>query len=401
MDSEVNEFLEKSVDDYVPFKSVLKTHGLTFQESLRKSKEYYWSFRGLLRHCNIDTTSKESIYFDICKLAEKSPTNDLLKLYCMVLTDTGFLMDNKNPMRTNQQNILAWLEQSKKFKKAYQYIKSQSVFENRLQKIVASLNNLDIIGKNVSFEPVEVTQLISQYDIYYKYRNSNILLNNIENLIEILNSNDDFREISAYVCFAILTRKQSYISTHSGYTPNLKTIFKYEQYQIDIDNGKNFKNYLEYLKLYVELCEYYSKYHGIDNKLSDYCFLKYSNLSDWYYSNNGVYDVGVPVPFLDAIRKYLDGNIILDFSQSDITENPVAEKMLLNTIYNYPDLFKEFVSARINSQDTSNTIEKLYNLSQIDGKYPNSKNLAELVLISEMFMDIENLFIITAKNFIK
>lgn len=75
--------------------------------------------------------------------------------------------------------------------------------------------------------------------------------------------------------------------------------------------------------------------------------------------------------------------------------------MLLNTIYNYPDLFKEFVSARINSQDTFNTIEKLYNLSQIDGKYPNSKNLAELVLISEMFMDIENLFIITAKNFIK
>ena len=75
--------------------------------------------------------------------------------------------------------------------------------------------------------------------------------------------------------------------------------------------------------------------------------------------------------------------------------------MILNTIYNYPDLFKEFVSARTNSQDTSNTIEKLYNLSQIDGKYPNSKNLAELVLISEMFMNIENLFIITAKNFIK
>ena len=216
-----------------------------------------------------------------------------------------------------------------------------------------------------------------------------------------MNSNDDFREISAYVCFAILTRKQSYISTHSGYIPNLKTIFKYEQYQIDIDNGKNFKNYLEYLKLYVELCEYYSKYHSIDNKLSDYCFLKYSNLSDWYYSNNGVHNVGVPVPFLDTIRKYLNGNIILDFPQYDITENPVAEKMLLNTIYNYPDLFKEFVSARINSQDTSNTIEKLYNLSQIDGKYPNSKNLAELVLISEMFMDIENLFIITAKNFIK
>lgn len=401
MDNEVNEYLEKSVDEYVPFKSVLKTHGLTFQESLRKSKEYYWSFRSLLRRCNIDTTSKESIYLDICKWAETSPTNDLLKLYCMVLTDNGFLMDNKNPMRTNQQNILAWLEQSKKFKKVYQYIKSQSVFESRLQKVVTALNSLDSVGKDVSFEPVEITQLISQYDIYYKHKNSNILLNNVENLIGILSSNDILREISAYVCFVILTRKQSYISTHNGYTPNLKTIFKYEKYQIDIDNGKNFRSYLEYLKLYVELCEYYSKYHSIDNRLSDYCFLKYSNLSDWYYSNNGVHDVGVPVPFLDTIRKYLDGNIVLDFPQCDVIENPIADKMLLNTICNHPDILEKFISMRISNQDTSNIVRKFYNLSKVEEKYPNNMDLAELILIGETSQHIERALIKSAENFIK
>lgn len=148
----------------------------------------------------------------------------------MVLTDDGFLMDNKNPMRTNEQNILSWLEQSKKFRKVYRYVKNQPTLESRLQKVIQSLDSFKIVEKELSFEPVEITQIVVQYNMYYKYIKSNILLNNIENLIKILRSNDDLREISAYVCFAILTRKQSYMTSHDGYSPNLKAIFKYEKY---------------------------------------------------------------------------------------------------------------------------------------------------------------------------
>ncbi|MGN1411894.1 MAG: hypothetical protein ACI4WH_05210 [Oscillospiraceae bacterium] len=401
MDNEINEFLEKSVDKYVPFKKVLKSHGLTYQEGLRKSKEYYWKFRSLLKTFNIDTTSKENIYLSICELAEKSPNDDLLKLYCMVLTDNGLLMDNKNPMRTDEQNILSWLEQSKKFRKVHRYIKNQSTLENRLQKVIKSLDSLKIVEKKLSSEHDDVVKIVLPCNIYYKCKNRDILLNNIENLIKMLRSNDDLREISAYVCFAILTRKQSYMSSHDGYSPNLKAIFKYEKYQIDTDNGKNFKNYLEYLQIYVRLCEYYFKHYIIDSSLSDYCFLKYSNLSEWYYSNDDVHNLGVPVPFLDIIRKYLDGNISIDFPKYELVENSVADKMLLNTIYNYPDMLEKFISARASNQDTSNIVREFYNLSKVEEKYPNNEDLAEVILIGETSSYIEKIFIETAKNFIK
>ena len=79
-----------------------------------------------------------------------------------------------------------------------------------------------------------------------------------------------------------------FLSDIHGVYDNLVVIEKLlENYKIDKDNGKNFNNYLEYLQLYVGLCEYYSKYHNIARELSNYCFLKYSNLSNWYYSNDG------------------------------------------------------------------------------------------------------------------
>ena len=392
MDNEINEFLEKSVDEYIPFEKVLKTHGLTYQEGLRKSKEYYCKFRNLLGTFKIDTTSNESIYLSICELAEKSPNNDLLKLYCMVLTDNGFLMDNKNPMRTDEQNILSWLEQSQQCEEVYRYVKNQSILESKLQDTISTLDD-KTSKKDVSLEALELFHIVTQYNIYYDYRHSNILLNNIESLLKILHSNQKLRKISTYVCFAVFTRKQSFMAKHSGYTPNLRVAFEYQKYTIDRNNGKNFNNYLEYVQLYENLRRYY-----VYNELSDYCFLKYSNLGEWYQLNGEPIE-GVPMPFLSVINQYL-GEIVLDFSNYEVIENPVADQMLLNTIYNYPDMLKKFISARFFNQDTSNIVREFYSLSKVEDKYPNNEDLAEIILIGETAQYIEEIFIKTAKNFL-
>lgn len=82
MDFETNQFLDKLVDEYIPFKDVLKQNNLSYEVTLKKSKEYYKEYLNLLKKLQIDTKSKESIYLSISWLSESNCSDDLLNLYC-------------------------------------------------------------------------------------------------------------------------------------------------------------------------------------------------------------------------------------------------------------------------------------------------------------------------------
>lgn len=81
-------------------------------------------------------------------------------------------------------------------------------------------------------------------------------------------------------------------------------------------------------------------------------------------------------------------------------ENPVADKMLLNTIYNHLDILEKFISARVSNQDTSNIVREFYNLSKVEEKYPNNMNLAEVIpnLIEEMILKHSTYILLITTN---
>ena len=72
------------------------------------------------------------------------------------------------------------------------------------------------------------------------------------------------------------------------YSLNPESIFKYQKYSIEADNGKNFDTYTDYLQLYIDLLDIFPE---TDKELCEVCYLATSNLGKWNYDNADAEDV--------------------------------------------------------------------------------------------------------------
>ena len=146
-----------------------------------------------------------------------------------------------------------------------------------------------------------------QYDIFEE---SDVLEENIGELIRQVNANNRLKQIKPYIYTAVLSRKTKKMTDQKGFIPNIKSIFKPMIYKIERDNGKNFDRYQTYLELYDHLKRVYDGEY--DKNLTDYCFTHFSNLSEWFYDNCKP-DDNIPMPF-----KYIINEIIsFEYSETD------------------------------------------------------------------------------------
>ena len=79
-----------------------------------------------------------------------------------------------------------------------------------------------------------------QYDIFEE---SDVLAENIGELIRQVNANNRLKQIKPYIYTAVLSRKTKKMTDRKGFIPNIKNIFKPMVYKIEKDNGKNFDCY--------------------------------------------------------------------------------------------------------------------------------------------------------------
>lgn len=86
--------------------------------------------------------------------------------------------------------------------------------------------------------------------------------------------------LKPYLIFTVLTRKHGMMQNSVGFTPNMKTVFQYQLYNIRSYNGKNFNNYKSYLELYNHLQRFYANDEEVNMELCGFCFANTSPLSD-------------------------------------------------------------------------------------------------------------------------
>lgn len=403
-DYEIYKFLKEAADNYVPIKKRLKAIGLTSDEAYQKACEYKNEFYSLLKSHGIDSRIPEIILIDICKQTQFYKDDGMFRLYCMAAADRILLFKK---ITDKEQMILCWLDIKDKAEELMAYLQGLPVYRKRLEKLVKSIKKSPTEKADLE-EQANLYKMSLEHGFIYKYGyKNNLYLNNVGELVRLVNSNEQLKSVKPYVYSAVLSRKHKMMLERADYTPNIKDVFKYKEYKIYDDNGKNFDTYQSYLELYEQLQRYYSDDPEVDISFSDYCFATLSNLSEWYHENCKPNE-HIPMQMKRTILKYYGFKSWFFKSIPDLGDfaegNPVMEIAFDNTLDNHFDLFKEFVNAVYNEEDTQKYVKEFYRLSEAEKLSPDKKKgllFARLYLTSAMEDRIMYMMVESAENLIK
>lgn len=363
-------FVETLADNYIPLSTLLKNAGLTFEQGISRINEFRTKIFSLMKKYKIKTENVLSAGLDMCEIIEKCSINDeIIHMYTSFVTDCGLLFDLHPDSRTDEQDLYCWFEQQDKANELAEFIRRHFDFSEKLKKFSASGYTLHS-NENVQTEQALLFGISLKEKFLSGGKESSVYLENIGELVRIVNAYDELSGIKPYVYFAVLSGKHKMMLERPGYIPNISSVFTRKNYRIDCDNGKNFKNYDEYIDLYCRIREYFIADPSADIDFSDFCFSALSNLSEWYYyGRKDTSEFYVPMGIAEKIRSVMPGPFpdiadrvyYSDYYAEFTKKNPVLAIAYRNVIRKNPDIVNEFTEAYYEGKSTVAAAGNLFN----------------------------------------
>ena len=120
------------------------------------------------------------------------------------------------------------------------------------------------------------------------------LLDNITWLLRAADRNAILRKIKPLLLYRMLTRHGKRMQTSDDLRVDCRTLWKYQEYGIEKDNGKNYRMNVRYLTLFSKLCSICEADGQVDIPLCVFGFDHLSNLGEFYRDYE---PEGVTIPF--------------------------------------------------------------------------------------------------------
>ncbi len=388
MFDDLEEFFDSFEIDENELENALNENNTTYEQALKETENFRNNFFDTVKKNNIKDDNCFSICFDITSnIYDGNINDDLIYLYFAVITDKGLLFDLKPEERSEEQNILCFLEQKNNIQKLMDKIQMKKIYEDRIQEI--SKLKIKEYTENIQDEQADIYFISMQYEFLNYNQNNNVFLDNIGGLVQQVNSAEMLKSLKPYIYSAVLSRKHKMMLERKNYSVNIKSVFKYNEYTINNDNGKNFDTYANYLELYDHLRRFFENDKDVDLEFSDYCFANLSNLSDWYYKNCEVNE-NIPKTLKYEISEYLKNDITLvDYSKYKISDfmlkNKAVSIVYSNTLSEDKNLYLDFISAMYNNKSIKEYAKRLYESSDVERKCRKS-DLSKVLTFAEIFL---------------
>ena len=285
MDYEVYKYIDQHTEDNISFEEILENNNLTYDEADGNKLQFVKNFRELLSKYGICSRNIVGICNGIIeKINENSDNQELQYLYFCVITDNG-IINKINYSENDDERILEnYIQQQKKINSLNEFMELQRRNLKKLNDIRSYLKSPVIVSHTEYEEEFEIVfNMTLQHTFLYGNRKNQIYKDNLHSVLDYLNGNEVLKTVKPYVLFAVLARKHGMIQKRKNFIPNIKSLFKYQSYNIIRDNGKNFNNYQSYTELYEQFRRSYMEDEYIDIELCDFCFANLSLLCEWYY----------------------------------------------------------------------------------------------------------------------
>ena len=257
-----------SLDDYL---NMLQMSREELKEYIKNIKKQYPE---LFRY------GKERFY--LCRELERAKRDADLYLICLLLCDDGILTEIDHVTDNNLRAFAKYIFDVKNVKKE---IETKKMIYHRWVQLLQKLYEYD------NSTSVDDVTIIEHNAIFKVYRNIYPLnkigpyfMQNLETLAVTANK-PPFNEIAPLYVYQMLTKHSSRLNKNEGLQVNQESLWKYQEYQIDFDNGKNFKTNAKNMELFFALCKLFADCPGVDILLCQYGFIQLSNLYQFYEEN--------------------------------------------------------------------------------------------------------------------
>ena len=168
-------------------------------------------------------------------------------------------------------------------------------------------------------------------DIMKPKGNYDRLTDNVASLLQSVRENKSLRTIEPLYLYRVLTRHTQRLQKGDAPQFDMNALWHYQYYQLEENNGKNYKTCLRYLSLFEALYYMFKDESDVDKELCLYGFDHLSNLGKFYRALNDdnaaldfapeIDDIFLKFPLSCFERGYGD-NVILESSGLSVTEFP-------------------------------------------------------------------------------
>lgn len=267
---------------------ILKERGLDREAVLREAWDYRGDFRTRLSERGMPVYDRFALCRQFYEQAQAAPSPELLRLFCEVLCDPGFLLDHEpeitgedDRVDAEEQIILQYLDFVEEWDGLLQVLLRRGVLTGKFSKITKENRSPTPVDCDTERKHEILQCFTALFDMPAK-GSGDILLHNLTLYMRVAVASPLLRAIEPLLIFRLLTRRQSYMCTTPDLNIDLSALWKKDKNKIDADNGRNFKQYRANLQLFTGLCQIYGKDNYVDIPLCWYGLDQITVLGDFY-----------------------------------------------------------------------------------------------------------------------
>ncbi len=280
--------LDEMINDTRTIDADLDEIGVIREQALKLADDYISEVKAMYNKCGIKEQHKALMIEDICSSTTISD-DDRLQLVCDFAADSGLLFSTDS----DDNKLACWLRDVPLAKEMYRLVNTRKE-KSRIMQNIAKCSKTD--SDNDSSQYLEAFNLLVENGYADGIDDLSVLKDNLADIEHIINTHSGFDKIAPFVYYQALVRNSKKMLEKPDYQLNPESIFKYQKYSIDTDNGKNFDTYTDYLQLYIDLLDIFPE---TDKELCEVCYLATSNLGSWNFDNADAEDM--PLYIDDAV----------------------------------------------------------------------------------------------------
>ena len=251
----------------------------------QESKAYKWKrdFQELRQTYNVADCNKATVYYmSALQLKEQMQDNALKRLFIYAICDDGFLMDRYTDYKEQQMKV-SFCNTEKRMRKLLTLLQKEKEMCEQWGEIVGrkrfSLKNR-VYSDDYNEELLTLCSLFRE-TFEMSERQTPNLADNLQYFLMEARNNDLIEKIIPFYLFQVMVRHTNRLAQNPDFQIVPASLWKYKEYEITKNNGKNFNKYERCIDLFQRLCKLYKNDPHIDIALCRYGMEQCSNIPEW------------------------------------------------------------------------------------------------------------------------
>lgn len=283
MNMSEEEFMDYMIEDYKEkpsYEEMVKNTGKTEEELVKEINAYNAKLLNLANKYELSLKNKAAFILKLTNL-EENKESIMPLLSCFICKpDYIFNIENRKVSVKNHKKIIEYMQLKKDICTFERYYSNISVNKEKYEGLIKE------VKIKVNTSKLDMTSSTKELlcKLYNKYiSKKQPLIENIEHIHQFAMGSEARQNLYPLIVFRAFTKYKSSI-TNKNFLINEKNIMNYKEYSaVQKYNGKNFKEYENYIYLFLELVNKFSNI--CDVEVCMYGFERICNLVNWVFEN--------------------------------------------------------------------------------------------------------------------